>query len=146
MSRFLWVLDAGHGGIINNKYVTKGKRSPIWDDGTQYFEGVGNRNICKKLGKLLLYNNIEFINICDGIEQDITLKERCEIANKIYKKNKNMIFVSIHSDAFHDERANGYSVYTSKGETKSDKIAEVFSGSKNKLTIKQLKNSKNWII
>ena len=34
--------------------------------------------------------------------------------------------LSIHSNGFTKESANGYSIYTSRGETKSDKIAEVF--------------------
>ena len=43
------ILDAGHGGMIDGEYQTAGKRSPIWDDGSQYFEGVGNREIVSKL-------------------------------------------------------------------------------------------------
>jgi N-acetylmuramoyl-L-alanine amidase len=42
------ILDAGHGGIIDGVYQTHGKRSPIWEDGSQYFEGVGNRQIDRK--------------------------------------------------------------------------------------------------
>ena len=34
-SKYLWIFDNGHGGIINGVYQTAGKRSPIWDDGTQ---------------------------------------------------------------------------------------------------------------
>ena len=39
------LLDAGHGGIIDGEYQTSGKRSPKWGDGSQYFEGKGNRQI-----------------------------------------------------------------------------------------------------
>ena len=48
------LLDAGHGGIIDGKYQTSGKRSPKWKDGTQYFEGVGNRQIRDILYLLLI--------------------------------------------------------------------------------------------
>ena len=41
--------DPGHGGIVDGQYMTSGKRSPLWKDGTQYFEGVGNRQIVQKL-------------------------------------------------------------------------------------------------
>ena len=126
MSKYLWVLDAGHGGVINGEYVTQGKRSPIWDDGSQYFEEVGNRNICNKLVQKLNKHDIECINIMEGINQDISLPERCAIANKIYDKNKNMIFISQHSNGFTKESANGFSIYTSRGETKSDQIATYF--------------------
>ena len=43
------ILDAGHGGLINGVYQTKGKRSPIWPDGRQLFEGVFNRQIVELL-------------------------------------------------------------------------------------------------
>ena len=51
MSNFIWLLDSGHGGLDpdTGEYVTPGKRSPVWDDGTQYFEGVGNRDIVKRI-------------------------------------------------------------------------------------------------
>ncbi len=126
MSTYLWILDAGHGGVINGEYVTKGKRSPIWSDGTQYFEGVGNRNICKLLTNKLRSKNIEVVNLMAGIEQDVPLQERCDLTNRIYRENKNAIFISIHSNGFTNEQANGFSIYTSKGETKSDKIASLF--------------------
>ena len=44
-SKYIWILDNGHGGIINGVYQTAGKRSPIWADGTQLFEGEFNRAI-----------------------------------------------------------------------------------------------------
>jgi hypothetical protein len=37
------ILDCGHG----DRHHTKGKRSPKWSDGSQYFEGEGNRIIAK---------------------------------------------------------------------------------------------------
>lgn len=126
MSKYTWILDAGHGGVINGEYVTNGKRSPIWSDGTQYFEGVGNRNICNLLTNKLKEHNIKVVNIIGNIQKDISLQERCDLANRIYRDNKNAIFVSMHSNGFINENANGFSIYTSKGETKSDKIASIF--------------------
>ena len=38
------------------------------------------------------------------------------------------IYVSIHANGFDDESANGWSVYTSEGETKSDIIAKILEG------------------
>ncbi|MCG9704983.1 hypothetical protein [Photobacterium damselae] len=43
MKQPLFILDAGHGGIINGQYQTAGKRSPIWSDGSQLFEGEFKR-------------------------------------------------------------------------------------------------------
>ena len=126
MSKYNWILDAGHGGVINGKYVTAGKRSPIWCDGTQYFEGVGNRNIVAKMLHALKENNIKCIDLLNGSQEDISLKDRVIKINEICKTHKNSILVSIHSDAFTKEQANGYSVYTSVGNTKSDQLANVF--------------------
>ena len=41
-SNYLWILDNGHGGMIDGVYQTPGKRSPVWPDGTQLFEGEFN--------------------------------------------------------------------------------------------------------
>lgn len=125
-SRFIWVLDPGHGGLINGVYQTAGKRSPIWEDGTQYFEGVGNRILVKKLLTKCIASNIRAIDIVDS-EKDVPLNTRVVRANQIYhKEGGRVIYVSIHSDGVSNETANGYSVYTSFGQTKSDLIAEVF--------------------
>lgn len=127
MSKFLWLFDAGHGGVVNGKYVTKGKRSPIWSDGSQYFEGVGNRNIVKLLMQKLQSRGVECIDILEGSQEDISLQNRAYKANQIYYNDSRAILISIHSDGFTKESANGFSVYTSVGETKSDKIATKFS-------------------
>ena len=130
-SKYTWLLDAGHGGINpdTGEYVTAGKRSPIWQNNgvnmSQYFEGVGNRQIVDKIAKNLDKLNIPYFKICDSWE-DVSLNERVRKANKLEVVFKNCVYLSIHSDAFTKESANGYSAYTSKGETQSDKIAEVF--------------------
>ncbi len=56
------ILDAGHGGMIDGEYQTSGKRSPIWNDGSQYFEGVGNRQIVSKLTAKLKDKKINVFN------------------------------------------------------------------------------------
>ena len=38
---------------------------------------------------------------------------------------KKCIYVSVHANGFSSEAAHGWGVYTTVGETKSDKIAEV---------------------
>ncbi|MEF1204613.1 hypothetical protein [Photobacterium damselae] len=52
MKQPLFILDAGHGGIINGQYQTEGKRSPIWDDGSQLFEGEFNRAVVKGIKRV----------------------------------------------------------------------------------------------
>jgi len=110
------ILDAGHGGMIDGVYQTSGKRSPIWDNGSQYFEGVGNREIVSKLTAKLNDKGIEVFNANDS-EKDMKLSQRVSIINKEIKSNpdKQFIGISVHSNAFRDGRANGWSVHISGG-------------------------------
>jgi len=49
MSRYTWLLDPGHGGFIDGVYQTAGKRSPMFPDGSQVFEGEFNRDIVRRI-------------------------------------------------------------------------------------------------
>ena len=124
MSKYLWLLDPGHGGLLKGVYQTPGKRSPVWEDGRQYFEGVGNRMISDKILQMCKEEGIDAMDIVSS-NTDVPLSERVVRANAL-NKDRDCIYVSIHSDAFSKESANGYSVYTSKGQTQSDKVASVF--------------------
>ena len=106
------ILDAGHGGMIDGVYQTSGKRSPVWSDGSQYFEGVGNRQIIEKLTTKLIAKGIEVFNANTG-QEDMPLSQRVSIINDEIKDNpeKEFIGVSVHSNAFKDARANGWGVY-----------------------------------
>jgi len=128
-SKYLWLFDNGHGGIINGAYQTPGKRSPKWEDDTQLFEGEFNRSIVNRLVKLCKDNNIDYVNLVDT-QQDVSLRKRTDAANDIYreqkdKDGKDCIYVSVHANGFSKESAHGWSVYTTVGETKSDKIAQI---------------------
>ena len=124
-SKYLWIFDNGHGGMIDGVYQTAGKRSPVWPDGEILYEGEFNRSIVDRLVVLCEANGIDYVNLVDTPE-DIPLRERTDTANKIAKaSDKPCIYVSIHANGFTDESANGWSVYTSVGQTKSDEIATV---------------------
>ncbi len=127
-SNYLWIFDNGHGGIIDGVYQTPGKRSPVWPDGSQLSEGEFNRAIVNRLVKLCNQSGIECVNLVDT-QEDVPLSERTDKANDIYRKrldeNGKCIYVSIHANGFSDESANGWEVYTSVGETKSDAIATI---------------------
>lgn len=111
------IIDNGHG--IN----TAGKRSPVWPDGSQLFEYEFNRDIAKQLSRALDAYGIENILIVPEIE-DIPLKERVKRINAYYKENPDSFLVSIHANA---GGGTGWEVFTSKGETKSDKLADSFA-------------------
>jgi N-acetylmuramoyl-L-alanine amidase len=116
---YLFLLDPGHGGVIDGVPQTAGKRSPDWDKGILY-EGVSNRDLAKRVKKLCHKNCIRCIILVPE-ETDISLGERVRRANKY----KDAIFLSIHSDAFNTETANGWSAYTYFGQTQSDKVATI---------------------
>lgn len=120
----LFLLDAGHGGMIDGKYVTPGKRSPDFGDGV-YYEGVGNRDIVRRIGDGLQKLGIDF-HILVPEQEDIALSERVKRANALHSKHGNTVLVSVHSDAFTNPNANGWSCFTSPGQTKADAYADVF--------------------
>jgi N-acetylmuramoyl-L-alanine amidase len=121
MSNYHWLLDNGHGGLVNGVYVTAGKRSPVWEDGRQLFEGVFNRMVVRRLAELCQNAGIQCTNIVPE-EQDIGLGERVWRANQIARTAK-CIYLSVHSNA---GGGTGWEIWTSIGQTKSDIIADVF--------------------
>ena len=124
-SKYIWLFDNGHGGIIDGVYQTAGKRSPYWPDGEILYEGEFNRGIVNRLVKLCTDAGIECVNIVDT-QEDMPLSERTSSANSIAKSSdKPCIYVSVHANGFDEEQANGWSVYTSNGITKSDGIAKI---------------------
>jgi N-acetylmuramoyl-L-alanine amidase len=132
--KFIYLLDAGHGGLIDGKYTTSGKRSPIWEDGSVYYEGVGNRDIRKKLAQKMEDNGLNYHLISVGGE-DTSLRNRVGVINSycnLYGA-ANCILISIHSDAFNKESAHGWSVFSTKGTTKSDAVATLVSEEAKKL-------------
>lgn len=109
------ILDPAHGVDV------AGKRSP---DG-KHREYLWSRERCKsletklkQLGYIVYWSNTS--------DKEIGLTKRTDIAN-MYCLKGSSLFISIHNDAFTDDwsDAHGYSVYTTKGQTKSDEFAEI---------------------
>ena len=115
------ILDAGHGGMIAGQYQTAGKRSPNWTKGVLY-EGAFNRWICNLIMRELDYAGVPYFHVSPELE-DITLRKRVERANKIYRDNRSAYLLSIHANA---GGGTGVEGFTSKGDTPSDEIAELF--------------------
>jgi N-acetylmuramoyl-L-alanine amidase len=116
----LVLLDNGHGALINNEYQTSGKRSPLWSDGSQLFEGEFNRAIVNGIIEELTRLKIPYVNIAPEYN-DITLETRVKRANK-YPSAKTF-YLSIHSNA---GGGTGTEVFSSPGTSKSDLIATIF--------------------
>lgn len=128
MTKYTYILDAGHGGMIDGKYQTAGKRSPKFDDGRILYEGANNREIVSRLINYFHNEGISYYD-CVNSEQDVSLETRVKRANEL-AKTKPCVYISIHSDANGDgvnwDKASGMSVYTSIGDTgKSDDFAEL---------------------
>tara|TARA_R100000008_G_scaffold77167_1_gene57467 strand:- start:558 stop:1175 length:618 start_codon:yes stop_codon:yes gene_type:complete len=99
MSRYTWLLDPGHGGIIDGVYQTAGKRSPKFPDGSVLYEGEFNRDVVGRIIKLCHDHQINCINLVDT-QEDLSLRHRVSKANLFHKENRNSIYVSVHANAF----------------------------------------------
>ncbi len=113
------LLDNGHGSLINGEYTTPGKRKD-WQDKGIIYEGEFNRAIVNGIIEQLTFLKIPYVNIAPEY-WDVRLETRVKRANK-YPTNSSF-YVSIHSNA---GGGDGSEIFTSPGDTKSDKIATVF--------------------
>lgn len=112
------ILDNGHG--IN----TPGKCSP--DKSLKEYKW--NREFVDKLIPLLENEGYIVFKIVTE-DEDISLSERANRANKIITKYGavNCVFISVHVNAAGNGdwmNATGWEVYSTKGKTNSDKLAE----------------------
>jgi len=125
-SNVLYIIDPGHGGEIDGVYQTAGKRSPKFDDGSVFYEGVNNRIVANMVIEELEKRGIDAIDIVNS-NKDVSLGERVRRANELGRELK-CLYISIHSDAFGNGKdwtsPSGISVYTSPGKTRSDDFAE----------------------
>jgi len=113
MSKYLYILDNGHG--LN----TKKKESAVWNDGTQLLEYQFNRDVVKYLSFMLRESNIDYEILVSELK-DVSLKERVERANKL---KRDSILISVHSNQFTSEKVFGFETHYYKSGLK---IAEIF--------------------
>jgi N-acetylmuramoyl-L-alanine amidase len=109
------IINSGHG------QNTEGKRSPLWEDGTQLFEWEFNRSVSK-----LIYDRLTTLSIPCTIlvpeARDISLRTRVNRANAIYRQYPGSFLISVHGNA---GGGQGWEVWTSPGETESDLLASL---------------------
>jgi N-acetylmuramoyl-L-alanine amidase len=122
MKNRMILIDSGHGGVIKGVPQTAGKRSPDFGKGILY-EGVTNRQIAKKTLALILGAGIKAVELVPEVT-DVSLEERVKRANK-YSASETML-ISFHSNAG-VETASGWEIFTTKGKTNSDEIAEAIT-------------------
>lgn len=115
----LVLLDNGHSGLINGDYSTQGRRSPVWDDGSQLYEGEFNRAVVARIIEGLTALKIPYVAIAPEL-RDVHLETRVNRANKYQAEP--CFYLSVHANA---GGGRGFEVYTSPGDTKSDRIATI---------------------
>lgn len=126
------LIDNGHGNLD----YTKGKFSPIVTDITdktiyknRFREGIFNRLVAKKIVSDLKVKGYDAALLVPE-DQDVSLTTRVNRVNSWCKKlgAGNVLLVSIHGNALGmgDEwypKADYWTVWTTVGKTKSDKVA-----------------------
>ena len=124
--QFVVLLDNGHAKS------TLGKMSPPFEDGKRFFEYEFSRDIVRRISEELDKLHILYKIITPEVDIDVPLSTRAnrvnEYCNKIGKDN--CLLISIHANAAGNGdrwmNARGWSVYTTKGKTKSDEYADIF--------------------
>lgn len=124
-NRLVVVIDPGHAR------TTPGKRSPLLEDKSRFYEYESNRRIADLLANMLRSYGIEVFFTTDETrdkDKDVPLSERASRANNYIKNSKKKgVFISIHSNAFGDGKtfnsAKGWCAYTTKGQNNSDILA-----------------------
>ena len=125
-SKFWILLDNGHAKS------TPGKRSPKFPDGRQFFEYEFSRDIVKRISEELKKLNINYKIVTPEVDTDIALTTRANRVNRYCEKlgKTNCLLISIHANAAGMGKdwmnARGWSVWTTKGKTKSDEYADIF--------------------
>lgn len=121
-SRLVVLLDNGHAS------TTPGKRSP---DG-QLREYEVNRDLVSRISKGLTKMGIRNYIIVPEADVDVALSKRAARANEYCKEygKDNCLFISVHVNAAGNGtewmNARGWSVWTTKGKTRSDEYADIF--------------------
>lgn len=140
MEQTTFLLDSGHGGIVDGKYTTapnfdkNNKRSwkKSWyhpKEDLSFYEGVFNRQVISIVKNIMDARGMSYIDVLTGTESssefDIPLSDRVSNANNFYKNNKNCVYFSMHGNASGSGKARGIEIFTSIGQTESDKLATI---------------------
>lgn len=122
------ILDFGHGGLTpDGKYTTAPNKMHTFPDGVIAYEGVLNRQIGGHI-YTCLRSHTDLNVVCTVREddpRDLSLSYRVRVANSFDPKST--IFVSVHCNASPNHNAQGQEIFTSKGFTQSDVLANTIA-------------------
>ena len=123
-SKIMFILGPGHGGIsAGNFYLTKGKQSPKFADGSRLYEGEFNR----KITKLVHEDPNLFTDLPWNCPANITLKSRIKYVKELNQKYKNCAFLAVHANAAGRRgwsSAHGVVVFYHPANSEGKKLAE----------------------
>ena len=123
------IIDMGHGGILDGRYVTAPDKMYKHSDDFTFYEGVFNRAVGYTLAYEMYKYNQSYI-LLNTSDHNMLLTKRCRLIEDWGYWAKNTkdsdIYVrSIHGNAHGIHSANGVEVYTSPGQTLSDPLASI---------------------
>ncbi|MCH2045672.1 MAG: N-acetylmuramoyl-L-alanine amidase [Saprospiraceae bacterium] len=128
-SKYCYAISAGHGGIDpdTGKYVTYPSKFKIHDNlnlhiGNMFCEGVFNRIIAEKLIKRMDEVGLTYKRFYHDYK-DWSLRYKSAQINEHHRNRQKCILFELHSNASSQGKARGFCVFTSKGQTSSDRIA-----------------------
>lgn len=129
------LIDAGHGsnteqnGKFSPKLTSDMKIGGEFTNGGRFREWKYNRVIAKQIVDKLKSMGYD-ARLVVSEDNDISLSERIRRINTICNKvgSGNVLMISVHANAKGNgtawENAKGWEAYTTKGKTKSDKLAD----------------------
>lgn len=131
MIDYTWLLNPGHGGMINGVYQTPGKRSPLVPPGI--YEGEFNRAVVDIVEVLLRQYNVHVINIAAFIgpyqtwwnDLDPHIVAANQLANVFDCR-----FIHVEANAAREpgwSKAHGHKVFHYPGSKLGTPMADVFS-------------------
>lgn len=115
------ILDRGHATLDKDgKYVTPGKQF-VFNNGLHVYEGLENQKYVECLAKKAIAAGFKVeYTVLPNDPKDPSLVDRVKKANAL-KDAKNALYISVHNNA---GGGVGTEVFTSVGNTGSDKFAE----------------------
>lgn len=128
MERITWLLDPGHGGLIPDgegglKYATAPHKMYTYSDGFVLYEGVFNRQVIQLVKDIMKTKGMKYKDVVDS-EYDVPLRDRVNESNSFYHGDKRCGYFAMHGNAS-NTLGHGIEIYTSLGETLSDKYATI---------------------
>ena len=128
MSKTL-LIDAGHGGMIGNDYMTSLEKGRFFEhsdlaDSFIIYEGVINRLIKDKIIVLFKAWRLQIVDICPT-ELDLSIGARKTIINRVSREIPGCVVLSLHSNAsLVPGQGHGFELFTTVGDTSADPLAE----------------------